>query len=432
MTRARRRTLRLRHSGTIAIAVLAVACGSEAPQATTSEASSEASAATESDTTAADTGSPGTGVFDETELGLDGFPDLVEPIELFDIVGRTESTITVEHAYGQIEIPARPERIVVSYGKAEALISLGFDPIAHPSSIDMPPRLRAESPNTEWLEIADVSPNLEAIAALEPDLIIESEPWAGGLGEEANYETVSRIAPTLIVPSSNYWMDELRQFGELFDMTAEADRIIADYNARISELRDRARTAIGDDTVAIVLFFGLEPWLYKPLSVVDGEAIPGAAASWLYQELDLEPSADVIEAFDEDPTSEYSAVSAEFLPGLEADHLVVLPGGYSGEVELKAPTDDRVFTNDIGEPLRPGSIGQAFMRLVKSSGVRTIRLHDLRHTHASHLLAAGVNAKVVSERLGHSSVSFTLDVYGQVMPGQQAEAAALAASLLRR
>jgi integrase len=52
-------------------------------------------------------------------------------------------------------------------------------------------------------------------------------------------------------------------------------------------------------------------------------------------------------------------------------------------------------------------------------------------THASHLLAAGVNAKVVSERLGHSSVSFTLDVYGQVMPGQQAEAAALAASLLR-
>ena len=59
-----------------------------------------------------------------------------------------------------------------------------------------------------------------------------------------------------------------------------------------------------------------------------------------------------------------------------------------------------------------------------------IRLHDLRHTHATHLLMAGVNVKVVSERLGHSSVSLTLDTYGHVMSGQQAEAAAAAAALL--
>ena len=57
-------------------------------------------------------------------------------------------------------------------------------------------------------------------------------------------------------------------------------------------------------------------------------------------------------------------------------------------------------------------------------------MHDLRHTHASHLLAAGVNPRVVSERLGHSSVSFTLDTYGHVMPGQQADAAAAVAALL--
>jgi integrase len=50
--------------------------------------------------------------------------------------------------------------------------------------------------------------------------------------------------------------------------------------------------------------------------------------------------------------------------------------------------------------------------------------------HASNLLMAGVNVKVVSERLGHASVSFTLDTYAHVMPGQQAEAAAAAAALL--
>ncbi len=97
---------------------------------------------------------------------------------------------------------------------------------------------------------------------------------------------------------------------------------------------------------------------------------------------------------------------------------------------VTATASDRVFTGDLGEPLRPDSVGQAFRRLVQSADLPVIRLHDLRHTHASHLLRAGVNVKVVSERLGHASVSFTLDTYGHVMPGQQAEAAAAAAALL--
>jgi len=100
------------------------------------------------------------------------------------------------------------------------------------------------------------------------------------------------------------------------------------------------------------------------------------------------------------------------------------------ELGVTSSTDDRVFANEIGEPMRPHSVGQAFNRLVESSGIPRIRLHDLRHTHASHLLAAGVNAKVVSERFGHASVSFTLDTYGHVMPGQQSEAAEAAAALL--
>ena len=99
-------------------------------------------------------------------------------------------------------------------------------------------------------------------------------------------------------------------------------------------------------------------------------------------------------------------------------------------VDLTDAFDDRVFSNDVGDPMRPDSVGQAFHRLVDKADVPVIRLHDLRHTHASHLLAVGINVKVVSERLGHASVSFTLDTYGHVMPGQQAEAAAAAAGLL--
>jgi integrase len=91
---------------------------------------------------------------------------------------------------------------------------------------------------------------------------------------------------------------------------------------------------------------------------------------------------------------------------------------------------DLVFNAPDGSPLKPDSITQWFERAVQRSGLPRIRLHDLRHSHATHLLAAGTNPKVVSERLGHASVAFTLDTYGHVMPGQQAAAAAAAAALV--
>jgi integrase len=89
-----------------------------------------------------------------------------------------------------------------------------------------------------------------------------------------------------------------------------------------------------------------------------------------------------------------------------------------------------VFAAPDGRPLNPDTITQWFVRTVRRSGLPRLRLHDLRHTHATHLLAAGVGIKIVSERLGHASVAFTLDVYGHVMPGQQASAAAAAAALV--
>lgn len=97
---------------------------------------------------------------------------------------------------------------------------------------------------------------------------------------------------------------------------------------------------------------------------------------------------------------------------------------------IRLGPEDRIFRAPSGSPVRPDTVGQAFRRLAERSGLPVIRLHDLRHTHASHLLAAGVNVKIVSERLGHASTSFTMDTYGHVLPGQQAEAARVAASLV--
>ena len=72
-----------------------------------------------------------------------------------------------------------------------------------------------------------------------------------------------------------------------------------------------------------------------------------------------------------------------------------------------------------------------YFKFTKRIGIK-LRFHDLRHTHASHLLRAGVSAKVVSERLGHSTVGMTLDVYSHVLPGMQEDAASRIDSVLRK
>ena len=85
--------------------------------------------------------------------------------------------------------------------------------------------------------------------------------------------------------------------------------------------------------------------------------------------------------------------------------------------------DDFVFIRPDGSPLNPSAVSLAFRRITHKAGLKDIRIHDLRHTHATLMLQAGVNPKVVSERLGHASISITLDIYSHVLPGMQEAAA---------
>jgi integrase len=84
---------------------------------------------------------------------------------------------------------------------------------------------------------------------------------------------------------------------------------------------------------------------------------------------------------------------------------------------------DFVFAHSDGTPLDPSTVSHAFANVVRKAGLPPIRLHDLRHTHATLMLKAGVHPKIVSERLGHSSIRVTLDTYSHVMPGLQEAAA---------
>jgi integrase len=93
--------------------------------------------------------------------------------------------------------------------------------------------------------------------------------------------------------------------------------------------------------------------------------------------------------------------------------------------------DDLVVAHVDGSTVTPIYISQQWARAIGKTALARLRFHDLRHAHATHMLANGVHPKVASERLGHSKVGITLDLYSHVIPGMQADAAATVDAALR-
>jgi integrase len=89
-----------------------------------------------------------------------------------------------------------------------------------------------------------------------------------------------------------------------------------------------------------------------------------------------------------------------------------------------------VFADAAGEGLHPETVSNAFVREVKRSGLRPIRLHDLRHTWASLAMTAGVHPKKVQRQLGHSHVSITLAIYSHLTDEDGQNAAEMVAGLI--
>ena len=92
--------------------------------------------------------------------------------------------------------------------------------------------------------------------------------------------------------------------------------------------------------------------------------------------------------------------------------------------------DTQVCIRSDGNLLKPALLSHAFRRLCKQAGISGVRFHDLRHTHATMLLAAGVPVHVVQARLGHESIQTTVDIYGHVLAPSDVEASAALDELL--
>ncbi|HXQ62914.1 MAG TPA: tyrosine-type recombinase/integrase [Acidimicrobiales bacterium] len=92
--------------------------------------------------------------------------------------------------------------------------------------------------------------------------------------------------------------------------------------------------------------------------------------------------------------------------------------------------DDLVFAHPDGRPLHPERVSRWFSKLVATTDLPPIRLHDLRHLHATLALEAGVPPRVLADRLGHSSTAVTTDTYQHVLPAMDHDAARRVADLV--
>jgi integrase len=109
--------------------------------------------------------------------------------------------------------------------------------------------------------------------------------------------------------------------------------------------------------------------------------------------------------------------------------LALLLRDYRGEIETQQlllgkplTDDDFVFAHPDGTPLDPSTVTHQFGKVVRKAGLE-LRLHDLRHSFASIMLAAGVNVKAISQSLGHANIGVTLDIYAHLLPSAGKSAA---------
>jgi integrase len=98
---------------------------------------------------------------------------------------------------------------------------------------------------------------------------------------------------------------------------------------------------------------------------------------------------------------------------------------------VRLSDDDLVIAHADGSIVQPIYISQHWARTIRKAGLAHLRFHDLRHAHATHRLANGIHPKVAGERLGHSKVGITLDLYSHVISGMQEDAAAMVDAALK-
>lgn len=212
--------------------------------------------------------------------------------------------------------PAESPRVIgLSVVYPEFLYALGITPIAVQNYHSEFPSYLAEGfSETRKLGIAR-TPDFEAILAAEPDLILAPVWWA-----DKDYDQLSQIASTVLLPQRDDWRDELRDIAAVFGKEAEAEKVIEDLKSKAEEAAQTLDTLIGDETVLYMRIMAKE-------IVIHGEN--SARGQVIHKDLGLRMPAKFPES------GEALSISLEVLPEYDADHIIVQLDDESSE-EVKS------------------------------------------------------------------------------------------------
>ncbi|OPA74733.1 hypothetical protein BVG16_23555 [Paenibacillus selenitireducens] len=219
---------------------------------------------------------------------------------------------------GDISIPTDPKRVIgLSVVYPEFLYALDVTPIAVQNyHNDFPSYLKEPFKDTLKMGLAKV-PNFEAILASEPDLIIAPLWWS-----DNDYDQLSKIAPTVLLPQRDDWRDELRDIGEVLGKVEQAEKVIQDLQTKEAEAKEKLHSLVGDETVMYMMIMAKEIVVYGENS---------DRGSFIHKKLGLKP----VETF---PQGELSAsISLEKIPEYNPDHIILqLDDESSEEVRNRA------------------------------------------------------------------------------------------------
>lgn len=238
----------------------------------------------------------------------------------------------VEHVMGETCVPNNPQRVVVLGGLDYAL-SLGVKPIGSNELEADLPHLKDKIEGIENVGNV-IAPNLEKILQLKPDFILSSQ---GGL--KANYNTLSKIAPTVIFPfeHSEKWKEMLTHYAQALGKTDVAKQVMADYNARLETFKDQMGERLNQLEVSIVRIYPNQIVVYLKDSFC-GTILADAGVSRPAHQNQMGGQQDI---------------SKERIHDLDGDVMFVWTYGYNAEIAQQANiTLEKLKTDSLWSQLK--------------------------------------------------------------------------------
>ncbi|WP_281976151.1 ABC transporter substrate-binding protein [Halobacillus litoralis] len=235
---------------------------------------------------------------------------------------------TLEHAMGEVTIPAEPDRILAPYLE-DSLIALGEQPVAQWSIGDTV--LDYLQPQLEGVPKIGWDLPIEQTIEQNPELIIFSAPSSL---QNGSYEDYQSIAPTYVYEegTSADWREQLTQMGEILNKQEEAEQVLSDFDEKVKTAQSSLKESIGDESVAFIWTTGEQFYVFDNTRY---------GAEILYNEMDV-TQPEFIQNLPE-PEEQWNPIALEKLGQMDADHVFLI--GLEGEPGLEILKNSSVWQN---------------------------------------------------------------------------------------